>query len=295
LFSRSFRDIALHGSSGDGYCLAFRGHALGGGLLQGENAVRLVYVDEAGISRKEPFVVVAAAIVHGDQKLNEIKRYFDRLVARHIPPEHQNEFVFHAKEIFGGGKIIKRNDPAWPDEKRFAIADDLAAIPQKFGLPIAMGFIEKATFPPSKTPLPFEISEKDKDVLPHVTSFLTCAMHVEQWVRRNASNENCLMVAENNDQAKKLIAATQRYHQEHRTEFLVGEEVRKHFPFRKIQEDPLFQNKRKSNPLQIADFCAYVFKRILMQDRRYDRFFGPFISQLVYAPEESMQNKRQRA
>jgi hypothetical protein len=31
----------------------------------------------------------------------------------------------------------------------------------------------------------------------------------------------------------------------------------------------------------VADFCAYVFKRFLMGDRRYERFFDPFRSQIV--------------
>src|SRR5215204_1657970 len=118
---------------------AFFGHAraFGGAALEGESLVRLVYVDEAGISnrRHEPFLVVAAAIVDADKKLIALERHFDKLVERHIPEEHRGEFVFHATELFnGGGKVFKRplpneQNPQWPIERRLKIADDLADIP----------------------------------------------------------------------------------------------------------------------------------------------------------------------
>jgi hypothetical protein len=97
--------------------------------------VRLVYVDEAGISdkRQEPFLVVAAAIVDADKQLVALERHLDKIVARYIPPQHHDNFVFHASHLFnGGGKIFTRNNPDWPLPKRLAIADELAAIPAKF-------------------------------------------------------------------------------------------------------------------------------------------------------------------
>ena len=85
-------------------------------------------------------------------------------------------------------------------------------------------------------------------------------------MRREASDEVCLMVVEDNDQARAVIRDTQSYYQNRDIAETLNEKSRKHFPFRKIKEDPLFQTKRKSSPLQVADFCAYVFKRHLMGD-----------------------------
>jgi hypothetical protein len=62
----------------------------------------------------------------------------------------------------------------------------------------------------------------------------------------------------------------------------LDDDTKKHFPLRKIKEDPLFQPKRQSHPLIFADFCAYVWKKILMGDRRYDRFFEPLRKQVIY-------------
>jgi hypothetical protein len=112
-------------------------------------------------------------------------------------------------------------------------------------------------------------------------AFMACAMSAEHWMRRNAPNEVCMLVAENNDQAKNFIADSQIYHQDKRIIDQLSVWERKHFPLRKIKEDPLFQPKRQSHPLIVADFIAYVWKRVLMKDRRYDRFMRPMIGQVI--------------
>lgn len=244
--------------------------SLSGHPLEGEVLMRLIYSDEAGISQHEPWAVVASVIVHGDQKLTAIERHFERLIERHIPEENREGFVFHATEIFGAGKTMKKGDPFW-DKKRAEIAADLADIPRRFNLPIALGFVERASFPQS-----FEWSEdakaKDKLLAVHISAFMTSAMMVEHWMRQNASNEICLMIVEDNEQARRLIKETQRFHQRKDGAWAIDPNLHQHFPLRKIKEDPLFQPKRGNSPLQIADFCAFVHKRILNQDHYYDKY-----------------------
>lgn len=251
--------------------------------MSGDWLVRLVYADEAGISnpKQEPFLVVASVIVHADQKLTAIERHLDSLVNRHIPEESRANFVFHAKEIFLGGKTIKRDDPQWPDEKRFAIADDLAAIPKKFDLPVTFGWLERKNFPVTFE-YPDDMSAHDRAIAEHTSAFMSSAMVVEHWMRQHASNEVCVIIAEDNERSRKFIRDTQRFHQDDSYSWTIDPELRKHFPFRKIKQDPLFEPKRKSSPLQIADFCAYAFKRHLMQDHRYDRYVESFWKQVVY-------------
>ena len=56
-----------------------------------------------------------------------------------------------------------------------------------------------------------------------------------------------------------------------------------HFPYRKIKEDPLFQPKRSTSVLVLADFCAYVVKRIVMNndDPIYSRFYDAFRKRMI--------------
>ena len=49
--------------------------AFGGAPLVGDRLVRLVYMDEAGISQHEPITVVCGVIVHGDNQLNLVRNH----------------------------------------------------------------------------------------------------------------------------------------------------------------------------------------------------------------------------
>jgi Protein of unknown function (DUF3800) len=249
--------------------------------------VRLVYMDEAGISNpeQEPFVVVSGVIVDADKKLIAIERHLDTLVRRWIPAEHQDGFIFHAMELFnGGGKVFKRDDPDWPLEKRLEIADCLAAIPKKFKLPLTFGWVERKDFP--KTFDGSDMSRREKTLGAHLVSFTAAAMQTEMWVRQNASNEVCVLVVENNDEARRMITETQiTYKSEASLRKAWGGELsereRKYFPFRKIKQNPLFEPKTPASVLQLADFCAYVFKKWLMRNRHYDRFLNPLRAQFA--------------
>jgi hypothetical protein len=243
-------------------------------------------MDEAGISNPEhePWVVVSGVIVDADKKLIAIERHLDALVTRFIPEQHRDVFVFHATELFnGGGKVFRRDDPAWPLEKRLEIADSLAIVAKKFHIPLAFGFVERKNFP--KT-IAEELSTADKTLGAHVVSFMTCAMQVEMWMRTNTQGEVCLVVFEDNQQAKRLITKTQTTYQS-RSELeklydgKIPEVDAQYFPFRRIKQRPLFEPKTPSSVLQLADFCAYVFKKYLMGDRRYDRFFAPIHEQIA--------------
>jgi hypothetical protein len=114
-------------------------------------------------------------------------------------------------------------------------------------------------------------------------------MRVESWMRREAHNEVCFLVIEDNQQARSLMKGALNYAQD--GEFTAA--IKRYLPidntapkeialraqllpFRRIQEDPLFQEKKKSSPLQVADFIAYVCKRLVMSDTAYQRFAAPF-------------------
>lgn len=260
------------------------------GPLEGDSIVRLVYADEAGISQNEPNAVVASVIVHADQNLVAIERHFGKLLEKYIPPEVRDGFAFHAVEIFNGGKTMKRHDPEW-DRKRLEIAAEIAAIPGKFKLPIALGWVERAGFPQTFH-YPNDISEKEKQIAVHVNAFMTSAMMVEHWMRRNASNEICLMIVEDNDQARQLIRDTQRFHQDPKLAKTLDEHSRVHFPFRKIKEDPLFQPKRPTSPLQIADFCAYAYKRYLNKDQKIKPFMSAIWPLVIYFEEDDFSPRK---
>lgn len=263
--------------------------AFGGGALCGDRLLRLVYVDEAGISDngQEPFLVVGAVIVDADKQLIGIERYLDRLVHAWIPEEHQQGFVFHAKELFnGGGKVFRRDDPAWPLSRRLDLADALAAMPHRFNLSLATGFIEKANFPSQAEYRPRwqAMSRQDRAVGTHTAAFLSCALLIDRWMRKALPDEVCMLVVEDNEQARTFIKEVTRHHQQNNLDAFLDPEHKGWFPLRKIKEDPLFQSMRSSSVLQLADFWSYVLKRKLMGDARYDRFVRPMWPRMIPDP-----------
>lgn len=246
--------------------------------------MRLVYIDEAGTSNpdQEPILVVAGVIVHADTKLIAIERHLDKLVERHIPPEKRDGFVFHATEIFGGGRVMKKRDPYW-DAKRPEIARDLADIPRRFNLPVTIGHIERRKVTEIYE-LPSDTTLDKVTGVAHASAFVTCAVMVEQWMRAAASNEVCMLIVEDNQRMRTSIKNVQRHYQGRSLEALVLDgESTKLFPFRKIKEDPLFQEKTKSSVLQVADYCAFVCKRLIMNqhDERYRPYFSALYDYLV--------------
>jgi hypothetical protein len=242
-------------------------YSLSGVRLEGEKLVRLAFIDEAGISkpRQEPFLVVAGVVIHGDNDLNGVENELERIMHRHIPSVRWDDFVFHATELFnGGGKVFKREKPdligppQWPLDRRLRIADEIMAIPKKFALNIAFGFLERTKFP-AKFDVPDTWSPGEMVVAQHVSAFSTCTLFIEQWMRKNTKGENCMLVVENNDEAKSIIRNTNQWHQSKKVTAVLDEFGKKLLPLRKIRQDPLFQDKRPSNALIVAEFLRVCF------------------------------------
>jgi hypothetical protein len=193
--------------------------------------MRLVYIDEAGTSMTEPVLTVAAVVVDADRQLVALERYLDKLVGRWIPDHQRQGFIFHATELFNGthrgsGKPFERDHPDWPIERRLEIADQLAAIPTKFNLPITVGWVERSNFPGSpelqdhwQTRTPGQ-----KAVIMHVLAFAACALKIDLWMRKNTQNEICMLIVEDHEQARSMLRESQKYHQQNNVvDFQKGE------------------------------------------------------------------------
>lgn len=254
--------------------------AFGGGDLAGDRLLRLIYLDEAGIGNPahEPIVTVAGLIVDADRQLDAVESDLKEIVARHIPEPQRDKFVFHAKEIFNGGGTFTRT--AWPLEKRLAIAKDLADIPAKHDLPVVVGWQDRSIQFPGVA-----LTNRDTAAAAHAIAFIVCASAVELWMRQRTS-EVCMLIVEDNSDMRALIRRTINDIQT-----MDADNIPAHYkgvmPFTKIKEEPFFQGKRPSSVLQLADFCAYVFKRVMMNpdEQRYRAFFDPWHRQMIAVPQ----------
>jgi hypothetical protein len=209
-----------------------------------------------------------------------VERKLTALRDAYIPEAEREGFVFHATELFnGGGRVFDRKSGQWPLEKRLAIAERIAALPRRLDLGLVYGFLNRHEFSAKFSRIDYGTT--DETAAAHVTAFVTCCMHVERYMRVKKSGEVAMLIVEDTQRTKKLITLVHGEYQNPKYSIGESDEGRKYFPYKRIKASPLFENKTQSLSLQLADFCAYVMKKRLMHDRRYDKYIDMMYSQIV--------------
>ena len=234
--------------------------------------MRIVYLDEAGTSKKDeaPFIVVAGVVVHGDHQLRKLREELRLIQERHIPETDRDSLVLHACDIYGGNKYFDtKRKPEWTYERRMAILADLAQLPGRLNLYVTLGLVPRDQFPYTGLAVTDAADFMRKAI---GATYMSCLIEVDQWFREHARQENCFIVVEDNRDTRQFIKETQQYHQGSEIAKYLNEKERQYFPLKHIQEDPNFQEKRVAHPLVLADFIAYFVTRRLRRDARAMRF-----------------------
>src|SRR5713226_3021381 len=120
-----------------------RPRSISGAELDGGKPVRLVYIDESGLSIHESVLVVAGVIIHPDTQWRRLEAHIAGLIEKYVPPEHRSGFVFHAKDLFHGTGRSAFDRRRYPLEKSREALKELLAIPSKFHLPVPYGYVRK--------------------------------------------------------------------------------------------------------------------------------------------------------
>jgi hypothetical protein len=256
------------------------GHKLAGAAL-----VRMIFFDAAGLSNPlhEPYIVVAGVIIHGDKQWKPLGDYLAAMADEYAPPEHRDNFVFHATELFSGGKIFPRDK--YPKEWRWKILDELVSIPAKFDLPVVWGGVPRALL---GAPGPDGLEVRGFNGRPvkpviggQMIAFVIAAKAAEHWMNLVAgADEIASMYMENDDQSREFIRITQRMIANPKIMERLGDEGQT-FKLTRIVSPMHFEEKTDSSALQVADVCAFVLKRKMMKAPEAARFCDPIESFLV--------------
>lgn len=262
--------------------------------LGGDKLVRVTYMDESGASPREPILVEAAIIIHGDDQVIPVEEYLEALVEKHIPADKRGGFYFHATDIYGGGKkeCIFHNKDEWPDERRWAILDDLVAVPAKFGLPVSLGIMQKARFIEAlvqeairagKRHTPQEIAAAT-----HALAIIQCEIGVEMWLRKHTQKEITHIIAEDNNDVR--LAAREAHVMLRDKDEMANVGFLDHacFPFKRIRDGLQFTSKAESRLLQIADVCAWATRRMANDAPDAARFYEPFRRKIITLDQDQV-------
>src|SRR5262249_51248901 len=161
--------------------------SLSGVKLDGNSIVRLVYLDESGISVNESVTVVAGVIIDPDKQWKLVAEYLNSLLLEYVPVEHHVGFAFHAKELFHGSK---RFDPAhYPADRRRELLRKLVEIPARFRLPTVYGYSDKIPLQNWLRMYPTKKQQRDMRAIHHAMTYSYCTVAVERYMREIAGSE----------------------------------------------------------------------------------------------------------
>ncbi len=249
--------------------------------------MRLIYLDEAGISnpRQEPYLVVAGVIVHGDNQWKALEKGLWDIVCEYIPEKDRKGFVFHATELFSGGKYFDRD--TWPKHKRWEILDALVNLIQTHKIPIVHGFVDRLKiyaniekFVPGDN-----WATRNKGQMAHGIAFVECAKRAQEWMTIYSGSEVGMFIAEDTTRVKRFIKVIHAQLQDPSSEIFQIEDA-PITPLSKIIDTIHFAQKHETSILQMADVCAFVIKRVLMGRTDVRRFFNPIAPSILWPHEK---------
>jgi hypothetical protein len=215
--------------------------------------------------------VVAAVIVDNDKQWKPVERYIYDLIQEFAPPEIQDGFVLHAKDLFHGWtkNVFDKKKHSFPQGPE--VLRRLLEAPGKFGLPLTFGYVRKRDA--AKYVIDALTGKKDiKEGLAgeiHAAAYLRAVLAVEDYMRRIARpGEIAKLVAEDTDPTKRAVQDAhallmgQNLQQERANEFYdISWGLSGGLPLNRIVGSIAFERKTDNPLLQLADACAYILHR----------------------------------
>jgi hypothetical protein len=246
-----------------------RGCGLGGATLLGGEAVRIVFMDEAGVSnpREEPFTVVAGVMIEPDRRYGALDAHIRTLaedfyggpLTVHVLDAIRGEghpFIFHAKDVWHGSGLFPRKSPLWPREKRMKLLAALSDIPFKFSLNIMYTAVDRRSAYERHTGVPPKMIEAGL----HAYAYFETLRKIDRWMIENAPNEYTLVYAEDRVEVRRYLSLVHSLSTDRSIDENADENT---FSSTHIVEPVAFLPKKSSVTLQVADHCAFIIKRRL--------------------------------
>jgi len=240
--------------------------------------VRMVYLDESGISIKERFTVVAGVIINADQQWKIVEKYVQELIEEYVPEESRAGFAFRGTDLFHGAKVFDRR--YYPRERSREALKKLLRIPAELRVPVVYGYHDKSS------DAEFEKAGSARQVaaVNQAFTYSLCVVATERYMRELAEpSEVATLVAENNDNAHKAIKLIHAFLKDknphvklvHLSSYL-KEIGGSYLPISKIVDTVHFASKNEAILLQIADVCAFIVRCFLEKKPHAEDFLNAF-------------------
>lgn len=220
--------------------------------------MRLIYIDEAGTSRHEPVSVVTGIILDADSRWDLVAAAIDEIRREFVPVSEQPGYVFHATDLFGGGKKFE----GWSDHARWKALERIVEIPQALKLAVAIGYTRRSK----------DVSlrgwKKQLEV-EHLHAFALCLVGAAEFMQKRAPGETAVVVAEDNQEMRSRLRNLPAKLRDSAT----PKSLSRGMSFDSIKDVVHFCSKQGAPILQIADACAFTFRRHVASLKHGDHFF----------------------
>ena len=242
--------------------------------------MRYAYIDESGTSDREPIAVVAAVMIDVDRQYRTLSDGLSDLADQCAPPDKRHGFIFHAKELYHGGKTLNRANGYPPETHGRPFLKSLAHIPADNAMPVSMGYIVKA----ERTGLFRPDTALERNTLYHTMSFIMAAVGVDEFMRQHFPDEMCQLVSEDHPNAKRMLREAHSFLRDPTSPDAFPADLRGVLPLRHIIDTVNFAAKTESSPLQLADACAFVIRRHLEGAPDAREYYDPLVPALLKVP-----------
>lgn len=242
-------------------------------LAMGALPVRYVFVDEAGTSAKEPVTVVVGIIANADKHVMSAEALALETLGG-VPQSLKDGFVFHATQVFGDRKY----QADWAMTDRLRLLKDMMSIPRRIGMALTVSAVWRGAVDNTEHEKLLGLSAAQFD---HFSAFNLCLCVADRNIRRHAApNEVATVVAEDVPEMRRFLKVVPQMSRE------MGTYMEPRF-FRKTSKDEAagyntqsgdlritrirnsvhFVQKPDDPLVQVADACAYGFRRYLAGEK----------------------------
>lgn len=252
--------------------------------------MRYIYIDEAGTSQHEPVSIVAGVIVEADKQYIAVERRLKELLDRSVPPQLREGFIFHATSVWSD----KSYRAVWSMEDRLSLLKSVMALPHEMGVAICMGMVRRD----SDVPAGVQVREKFQ----HAMAFLFCIGRADLYVREYCGeSEVATVIAEDVDGVKQHFRSILKAMRTPEfSERISGREMRLSAEERlrgvrlqdnahkieRVRDTIHFVAKEDGLLLQLADACAFGFRRYFAKGSHGEEFVRAILGGTELVPED---------
>lgn len=253
--------------------------------------MRYIFVDEAGTSTHEPVTVVVGVIANADLHIKAAETLVSEILSG-VPAQHSDGFVFHATTVFGN----KKYQADWLFTDRMHLLQEMMSVPRKIGMALTLSATWRNAVDHSESASPLGLSQPQFE---HIMTFGNCLAVADRNIRKYAHpSEVATVVAEDIPEMRKFLKIVPRMFRdnpihlkpEHLRETPQDKEAgyntqRGELRIARIRNSVHFVEKSEDPLVQVADACAYGFRRYFAGEK-----FGDIFAQSILGNAALLRN-----